>query len=32
MSFYNFRGAYMINSRRAGTYTFTNGQWVGQFR
>jgi len=32
MAFYGFRGAYMGNSRRAGTYTFTNGRWGGQFR
>jgi len=32
MAFFNFRGAYLANNRRAGTYTFTNGQWIGQFR
>ena len=32
LAFYNFVGAYMINSRRAGTYTFTDGRWVAQFR
>jgi len=29
---FNFRGAYLENSLRGGTYTFTNGRWVGQFR
>jgi len=29
---FNFRGAYLENSLRAGTYTFTNGRWTGQFR
>jgi len=29
---FNFRGAYQQNSLRAGTYTFTDGQWKVKFR
>jgi len=29
---FNFRGAYLENSLRAGTYNFVNGRWSVQFR
>jgi len=28
MAYYNFWGAYMGNSRMAGTYTFSDGRWT----